>query len=215
MKPDSTTQLDRHEPDADVLASALLPGLPVELIRACYAGAPGNEIASGRFASPESSVALAANTFGPFMTQPADLPSFPGVIGGAGQRHRCALRRVYGFLGEAGLRTWTHWLRRAAQLVKHAFGLRTAVHCEGQFLGKQPVLLYLYAEPNSWPDGRPLSRSDVEAHRTEIRNFADMVAGDEVTFHACSYAGLLSAWRNASNDTVRAHAAAVAARFRL
>jgi hypothetical protein len=58
-------RVERSEVDADALANALLPGLPGELIRACYAAAPGNEIASAKFASPESSAALAASTFGP------------------------------------------------------------------------------------------------------------------------------------------------------
>ena len=56
-------QRDRARAD-DVVAGALLPGLPVDLIRACYATASGNEITSGKFASPESSSALAANTSG-------------------------------------------------------------------------------------------------------------------------------------------------------
>ena len=75
----------------------------------------------------------------------------------------------------------------AAQLVKHGFGLRTAVHHKKQFSGKLPVLLYLYAEPERWPDGRPIPRADIEAHRVEIRKFAEAVAGDEVVFQACSY----------------------------
>lgn len=76
MRMDRTMQ--HHCRDADEMASALLPGLPIDLIRACYAGAPGNEIASGKFANPESSAALAANTFGPFLVRPADLPPVPG-----------------------------------------------------------------------------------------------------------------------------------------
>ena len=71
-------QLDRHDADADMFATALLPGLPIDLIRACYAGAPGNEIASGKFASPQSSAALAANVLGPFMARPAELQPPPG-----------------------------------------------------------------------------------------------------------------------------------------
>jgi hypothetical protein len=70
--------LESSEADIDALAGALLPGLPVDLIRARYAAAPGNEIASGKFASRESSAALAANTFGPFMMRPSDLQPFPG-----------------------------------------------------------------------------------------------------------------------------------------
>jgi hypothetical protein len=101
----------------------------------------------------------------------------------------------------------------AAQLVKHAFALRTAVHREERCAGKQPVLLYLYAEPERWPDGRAVSSAEIDAHRAEIRDFAKTVAGDEVVFHACSYGELLSAWSAAPNAAARAHAAAVAGRF--
>lgn len=57
----------------------LLPGLPADLIRAAYLGAPGDEIGSGKFASPESSAALVANAFGLFLTDPATLPPLPGT----------------------------------------------------------------------------------------------------------------------------------------
>jgi hypothetical protein len=50
-----------------------LPGLPVGIIRAAYLNAPGNEIESGKFASPESSAALVANAFGLFLDDPATL----------------------------------------------------------------------------------------------------------------------------------------------
>jgi hypothetical protein len=70
----------------------------------------------------------------------------------------------------------------ATQLVKHAFGLRTAVHHKKHFVGKLPALLYLYAEPERWPDGRPISIAEIEAHRVEIRRFAEAVTGDEVVF---------------------------------
>lgn len=55
----------------------ILPGLPADLIRRCYAAAPGNELASGKFASPESSSALVANCFGLFLDRPAGLPVLP------------------------------------------------------------------------------------------------------------------------------------------
>src|SRR5918999_3208575 len=60
------------------MKSMFLPGLPDDLIRACYAAAPGNEMESGKFDSPESSAALAANAFGLFLPRPADLPPPPG-----------------------------------------------------------------------------------------------------------------------------------------
>jgi hypothetical protein len=47
-----------------VMERVLLPGLPIDLILQAYASAPRNEIESGKFESPESSAALAANAFG-------------------------------------------------------------------------------------------------------------------------------------------------------
>jgi len=58
------------------LAAALLPGVPVEVLER-YRHAAGDEIGSGKFTSPQSSAALAANTFGYFMKRPGDLPRFP------------------------------------------------------------------------------------------------------------------------------------------
>lgn len=48
--------------------SNLLPHLPVEAILAAYEKAGGDEIKSGKFASLESSAALAANAFGYFLS---------------------------------------------------------------------------------------------------------------------------------------------------
>jgi hypothetical protein len=62
---------------AEDIEPFLLAGLPRELIRASYAAAPGNEIESGKFASPESSAVLVANAFGFFLDRPQDLPAFP------------------------------------------------------------------------------------------------------------------------------------------
>ena len=55
-----------------------LPGVPCKQIEEIYNAAPGEEIASGKFDSPESSAALAANTFGFFLNRPGDLPPLPG-----------------------------------------------------------------------------------------------------------------------------------------
>lgn len=56
-----------------------LPGVPADLVGAALAKAGGNEIVSGKLASPESSAALAVNTFGWFLNRPQDLPLFPGL----------------------------------------------------------------------------------------------------------------------------------------
>jgi hypothetical protein len=42
----------------------------------------GNEVESGKLASPESSAALSVNTFGWFIERPGVLPPFPGVDAG-------------------------------------------------------------------------------------------------------------------------------------
>ena len=55
-----------------------LPGVPGAEIETILNAAPGNEIASGKFDSPESSVALVANAFGFFLHWAFDLPVLPG-----------------------------------------------------------------------------------------------------------------------------------------
>jgi hypothetical protein len=98
-----------------------------------------------------------------------------------------------------------------AQLVKHAFGLRTAV--QDIWKGKRPVLFYLYADPEHWPDGRPVSLDDRIQHRADLEAFSNMVAGDEVSFRSCSYNQLLAAWSSQSDVLIAAHASAIAGRF--
>lgn len=56
-----------------------LPGVPVEHVQRRLAKAGGSEIRSGKFLSPESSAALAVNTFGWFVERPEMLPPFPGL----------------------------------------------------------------------------------------------------------------------------------------
>ena len=244
-----------------------LPGVPEKPIRDMYAAAPGNEIASGRFASPESSAALAANTFGFFLNRPGDLPLPPEWAEGpalslsfetevrfpwSGGRHpwldaivktssaiigveakrfepfrgksrskfsSAYWRPVWGdrMKGYESVRDALHENRvqcshfDAAQLVKHAFALRT----EAQRLsGFRPLLVYLYAEPDHWPvTDKPVGQVDILAHRKEIAHFAEQVAGDEVRFLSCSYRELLAWWARNSKPDVRAHANTVIQRF--
>lgn len=94
----------------------------------------------------------------------------------------------------------------AAQLVKHAVGLCT----QAKELRLAPVLAYLYAEP----DDRYADEEKKIAHRKEIKEFAQAVAGDEVRFVSCTYHDLLSLWQAGSDAAVRAHAQAVLERYR-
>ena len=97
----------------------------------------------------------------------------------------------------------------AAQLVKHAFGLRTQAQPAEGVAAKRPVLVYLYAEPAAWPDGRAVAPAYHAIHRQEIARFADMVTGDEVRFVAISYRELLEGWKRVDDARVREHAEAI------
>ena len=97
----------------------------------------------------------------------------------------------------------------AAQLVKHAVGLRT----EAGRRGAAAILCYLYAEPETWADGWVVDRSAVAAHRDEAARFAARVARDEVVFVTRSWRGVLDRWRESPDPSIRAHAEAVAERL--
>lgn len=56
-----------------------LPGVPADAVLAALSRAPGSELASGKFDSPESSAALAANAFGWFLERPRAMLPLPGV----------------------------------------------------------------------------------------------------------------------------------------
>ena len=245
--------------------AALLDHLPKDAILACYQAAGGHELVSGKFANPESSAALAANSFGMFVMRP-DLLSLPRgcMVGQSAQR--VALEAEMRFPWSGGLHPWldvgvqtterligieskryepfrdhktakfsTAYSRPvwgqamgpyeamrdalsagrhfafldAAQLVKHAFGLRT----EGQRTGKRALLCYFYAEPRAFPDGRVIPVSAFQAHRDAVTSFATEVSSTvaDVAFCTLSYADLLQHW--AGQPSLTDHAAALAARF--
>ena len=235
----------------DELARQLLPGVPVAKIRTILDRAVGNEIASGKFASPESSAALAVNGFGWFLDRPADLPAFPPLADLDWPAKQVDVERQMRFPWNGGRHPWldaavetaTHligveskrfepyrdakaaklsdaydrdvwgedmkrWcamrdgLREqptgfrfldAAQLVKHAFGIVT----EGRRIFKDPVLLYLYAEPTA---GRSITQETFTQHRKEIERFSQAISGDEVSFAACSWREWLACFDGPAKD---------------
>ncbi len=248
-----------------------LPGVPAEQLEAIYAAAPGNEIASGKFDSPESSAALAANTFGFFLNRPSIFPPLPGCedvewpasslfvekqvrFPWSGGRHpwldalivtpsaligveskrfepfrtatavfaKAYFRPVWGdrMKGYERVRDQFNGGDRPsvgldrAQLVKHAFALRTQVSSGGRFEGLKPVLFYLYAEPDTWPrSGKPIDDDAKANHSEEIAHFAASIEGDEVRFVTCSYRELLKTWRKDEGPEIREHAKAIVRRF--
>ena len=254
------------------MTGRFLPGVPGPEIEAIFAVAAGKELATGKFDSPESSAALAANAFGFFLRQAADLPPLPRCGGErwparslmleaevrfpwSGGRHPvldCLVTTPSAFIGIESKRfepfrgkrrsplsnAYWHpvWGKRmrgyesirdglrgepgryghldAAQLVKHAFALRTAVHKRPEYRALAPILYYVYAEPDSWPNGGAAVDEGAKArHRAEIERFAAAVADDEVAFVSCSWRRLLETWARHENGRIRSHAAAVDVRF--
>ncbi len=84
------------------MTSRFLPGVPAEQVEAMFNAAPGNEIATGKFDSPESSAALAANTFGFFLNRPGSLPPLPGCNFVTWPAHSLTLERTVNFPWRGG-----------------------------------------------------------------------------------------------------------------
>ncbi|MEZ5796897.1 MAG: hypothetical protein R3D63_05020 [Paracoccaceae bacterium] len=249
--------------DPSLTDPSFLPGVPADRVLAALRRSPGNELASGKFASPESSAALAANAFGWFLDRPADLPPLPGVPMGQpeeveieaemrfpwrGGRHPwldAAIATATTLVGveskryepfrpgktttftEAyasrewgpGMAPWNAMRRAlaeghqsyrcldAAQLVKHAYGLKT----QAAKRARGAVLVYLHAAPATWASGRPVSPEAIARHHAEIADFARAVRGGDVVFVPLRWGDLLAQW--SAIPGLAAHAAAVAGAF--
>lgn len=83
-----------------------IPGVSEERLRAIYGRAAGNEIASGKFASPQSSAALAANGFGWFLDRPGDCPLFPALADLSGLVRDVAVERELRLPWSGGRHPW-------------------------------------------------------------------------------------------------------------
>ena len=81
-----------------------LPGVPVDAVLTALHRAPGREMAAGKFDSPESSAALAANAFGWFLNRPDHLPPLPGVP--MGQPEQLELEAEMHFPWRGGRHPW-------------------------------------------------------------------------------------------------------------
>ena len=88
------------------MSELFLPGVPGELMRTALSRAGGNEIASGKFSSGESSAALAVNAFGWFVDRPKLLPAFPGLEDGDWPALRIDVERQMRFPWAGGRHPW-------------------------------------------------------------------------------------------------------------
>lgn len=77
----------------------------------------------------------------------------------------------------------------ATQLCKHALGLFNTA----ERMSKEPVLVYLYAEP-TLDEPRIVSSADKDRHRLEIEDFATRITDAAVQFVAISYREWIASW---------------------
>jgi hypothetical protein len=104
------------------LASYLLPGVPVDRVAAALGEAPGQELASGKFGSPESSSALAVNGFGPFLDSPDTLPPVPGLNDVNWPAQSVDIERQMRFPWVGGRHPW---LDAAVETATHLIGVES------------------------------------------------------------------------------------------
>lgn len=104
------------------MTSLFLPGVPEVLITAAFSRAGGNEIESGKLASPESSAALAVNAFGWFIERPAELPPFPCLEAIDWPATRVEVERQMRFPWSGGRHPW---LDAAVETDAHLIGVES------------------------------------------------------------------------------------------
>lgn len=104
------------------LSAFLLPGISETAVKEALAKAGGNEVESGKFASPESSAALAVNAFGWFLDRPEDLPAFPMLQDLDWPACRVDIERQMRFPWHAGRHPW---LDAAVETRTHLIGIES------------------------------------------------------------------------------------------
>lgn len=100
----------------------LLPGVPHDPVEQSLLAAGGNEIASGKLASPESSAALAVNTFGWFIGRSTELPPLPGLDDVDWPAVRVDVERQMRFPWRGGRHPW---LDAAIETPRHLIGVES------------------------------------------------------------------------------------------
>lgn len=129
-------------------ASPFLPGVSEDRVRAALARAGGREIESGKFASPESSAALAVNAFGWFMDRPADLPPFPSLTDLDWPATSVEIERRMRFPWRGGRHPW---LDGAVETASHLIGVESKRY--EPFRDKKTTDLSNAYDRDVWGDG--------------------------------------------------------------
>lgn len=100
----------------------------------------------------------------------------------------------------------------AAQLIKHALALST--HASRVPGAKRPTLVYLYADPLTWPDGQIVDQEKKIRHLAHLRVFSERISEAHVRFVAITYRELFRCWQ-ACGPEVQHHAAVLTKAFGL
>lgn len=153
--------------------------------------------------TPTTLVGIEAKRFEPFRPQKTVTfsESFDGRDWGPGMAPIEAMRHAL-IAGTQRFQTLN-----AAQLVKHAYALRT----QGLKRARGAVLVYLYAEPATWASGKAVDPARIALHRKELGAFGRAIHGADVSFVALRWAELLAQW--AAQPRLADHAAALIVRF--
>jgi hypothetical protein len=102
--------------------SLFLPGVCVGQVTKALTRAGGKEIESGKLASPESSAALAVNSFGWFLDLPAELPPFPPLADLDWPAEKVEVERQMRFPWRGGRHPW---LDAAVETATHLIGIES------------------------------------------------------------------------------------------
>lgn len=104
------------------MSDLFLPDVPEQRVRAAFTRSPGNEIASGKLAHPDSSAALAANGFGWLLDRPDQLPPFPPLTDLDWPATHVDLEREMRFPWSGGRHPW---LDAAVETERHLIGVES------------------------------------------------------------------------------------------
>jgi len=104
------------------MVTGLFDYLPTDRIIAAFERSPGNELGSGKLENPESSAALAANSFGFFMDRPRDLPPIPGTEGCGWPAESVSIEECVRFPWRGGRHPW---LDAFVETATHIIGIES------------------------------------------------------------------------------------------
>lgn len=154
--------------------------------------------------TPTHLIGVESKRFEPYRGRhvPSFSPAFDRAVWKPGVQPYLAMLRALKS-NEAAL-----WALDAAQLIKHALALST----QAARLDKRPALLYLYADPQAWPDGRAIPAAVRQQHAEHLTAFTRATASADVQFAAATYAQLLQAWQQGEYE-LHQHAHAVRDHF--